>query len=1790
MSDFVRTPDNLRSEDRFEVILALGEGQIEGLGNGVDLNNYATWGKAILIGETPLLNPDLSPNFDDFRVDLYIGRPIPLRPLVSWLGGTASSLTVNVSLFYNVPVVRQLTVKNIDFVQCRFNVTSLYRQDDNGIYPHELQLRIRYKKSNESIWKPIVSPDVDSNGILYIKGKTTSTYIKEIRFDVTPDDTNYYQVEVTKFSPQTTSTESTDVAWESIQQVFAEKKTYYNTAIVQLMGRASNQFSNIPQFSTIVKGLIVKVPTNYDPVNRTYTGVWDGSFQLKYTTNPAWILYDFLTNTRYGMSYARPVNVDKFEVYEIAQWCDVNVSDGNSGLEPRFTFNGIIQEPRSAIDQARYLAGSFNATLFDDNNGTIILRADRNVAAKHIFTPENVEETGFQYSFTDLNARYNQINVSFINPELRWTEDRLTIPDVNAGLSQHQADYGIIPYDFVAQGCTKASEATRRAYYRLNTALTETMLVQFKTNRLGREVQPMDTILIGDPDLGYALTGRIKSLNPARTVITLRDALYLEFGITYTLSMKIPNTGIITRTITTPSTGSTTSLTLSSALPSNTPEYATFTLEQSAGVGVGAPKPFRVTKVSEVDGDPDLIEILAVEINRNKYEDSEALVESNPTQYSGLGDPADIPGPTNVTFTDVYSAEDNQIWTVLNVTLPRDRFRYYSGLYDVYSRPIVSGDPVGSFIQRTVFYGDTLVNHPPGLHEFKIVPKNIFNQAPPLAKMPSWNYTVGDKSTIGVKPDAVINLQLLPLPRGFKLTWDINPGQEKIVDHFLIKEGPNEIDATVFQDKIRDLFFVVDPMTKRGYNLWVYAVSKAGVVSDAVNITHANAAPQPPTNIHAEVAFETVMIFFDQMTEVDIVGYRIQFRKVGDNEYSDMDPSGLFDQGDPDTAYEFRVASQDFLTLTLNDEIWSTPISVRTRNTLGVQQGLDEVRSAVTPNLIRNGSFEQNLVSWSIVEGVAEALDDENARYSDPINGSAKILKIGDGVEEQNIFVSDRVVVRPLLKYSLGVDFLTDADDPGDNHYMSLRYYDADEELMTEVDQLHGRFFIDPEQLSTTEWVRLSTSFTIPDGAVWAEVIFVVRENGVLYVDGVQLQRGETPTAFNPHFREELSPEDLQIIVNPDSTPPGVPTALSASGSFRNIQLYWTSPGDSDLDYFEIWRSTTNDRDAAILVGSSISPLYADSITQTNVDFYYWVRAVDTSGNKGPFNAGLNAGVVARTIPITGADIQNLSIVNAQIANATIDDAKIANLSVSKLTAGTITTGNINIGNDRFQIQGNQTRLIVRDTLGFDRVYLGRLGSGAQDYGIQIFDASGNLILGATGLGVDVVGTGQIQDGSIVTDHIVSNAIDTDKLAANSVTATKIISGAITTNKLAAGAVTADKIAVADLSAISANLGYIQAGFIEAPGLSAATNFWCLGVDPRPVPVEEKKAPGEFKVGLPDDSAYIWLDPRENNGAGKLKIRGEVEFSSGTFDYDNLTNKPQNLSDINTAEGDKLSGIADGADVTANNTSANTNNVYNIPALNIANWANDPANRINSQVTTISGGKITTGSITADKINVVNLSAINASLGTIISGQISNGVLNTSDPNACYIDFIPSGGNPWFIFTKNFKVDKLGNFYASSGQLSGDLIVDGSITAGKLSGNAISDIWDGDSGVTVYSEPGDKFLIYCNVGDGSLSDSGQEIRYSFPQSLILTYGAHQGNNTSGLTRVFGQTKLVSVSTTGVFPTSSTSANPTMVQKRKVYYVSLPSGSQQIHIYIQMQAGYFAHVNSGSHIVALRLKK
>ena len=658
----VITNDNLFSKDKVEILLGVGEGPLQGLEEGL---------KSFFAGDVPLNDKDGQPIIKDLVATPYQGISTP-QVINFALGGESANTTVGVNILQKSPVVRY-TPENfrgkINKLDIRLNIAQLFREEANGdVLNNTAEFRIEYKTARGTDpWVVLdftnatpngpnpfpnlsgitfqVATHTDSKNKYQLIGKTGSGFVIDFRVTVAPITDDDYIIRVTKFNPDTDNSVNLkvacDIVFDSFQTIYQASRSFTNTALMHVTGRANDQFSDIPDFYGIYKGLITKVPSNRieNAVGSAcYPTTWNGVLTPAWHSNPAWVLYDLLDNPRYGMRrYAPTLNIYTQDFYEAGVYCDNGVSNYfGTGDEKRYTMNITLAENQNGWETLQNLAGAFDAVLYDDGEGNVRLKVDKWVEPRVLFTPETVTIDGINYSFTDINTQYNSITVSFTNPERGWQETRLKVKnDTFIDLN------GEIPLDFVAVGCTSESEALRRAQARLLTANHEKTIAAFTTTRLGLILDPLEIVYLADPLMGWGVSGRIS--HTSGNFIYLRDGLAHILVSTPADIYIQTTTGIYQGTVTVTQTNPAILLVTSAGFETlDLPELTQFCLGNfttSSGSLIRGPKPFRITAI-EPSKDYNTFQLTALEVNPDKYDilgnpdHPEILIDTD--NYTGL--------------------------------------------------------------------------------------------------------------------------------------------------------------------------------------------------------------------------------------------------------------------------------------------------------------------------------------------------------------------------------------------------------------------------------------------------------------------------------------------------------------------------------------------------------------------------------------------------------------------------------------------------------------------------------------------------------------------------------------------------------------------------------------------------------------------------------------------------------------------------------------------------------------------------------------------------------------------------------------------------------------------------------------------------------------------------------------------------------------------------------------------------------------------------------------------------
>lgn len=504
----VIAPDSAQSKTYIKILYGLSEGEVEGLANGL---------QSVYLEETPLQNPTGGWNFEDVQADFRHGTNDQTH--IEGFPDISSESAINVELKSDTPWVRSLTNTDLDAIRLRFKWGPLRQQNaENGdVKGIVIQYAIDLQ-TDGGTWTEVLNTQ--------IADKTSANYERSHRIDLPKSDTGW-TIRVRRLTPNSTSEYISDKMYvDALTEVIDLKLSYPNTALLGLQYDAET-FSNVAKVAVDLKGIKLQVPSNYDPVARTYTGMWDGTFKRAYTNNPAWIYYDICTAKRYALGdRLTSAMLDKWSLYRLAQYCDQLVDDGKGGQEPRFTCNVYLQTTEDAYAILSKLAGVFRAISYWDGN-SIVCDADIPQDTYFTYTRANVIDGMFEYSGTRARDRHTVAKVAWDNPANHYKTEYVYVRDEAA-----IAKLGVRIAEIDAWGCTSEGQAQRAGLWALKSEQLETRTVSFKVGLDGYIPQPGRVIEIADELFaGRANGGRISAVSADRRTITLdRDDVVCRAG------------------------------------------------------------------------------------------------------------------------------------------------------------------------------------------------------------------------------------------------------------------------------------------------------------------------------------------------------------------------------------------------------------------------------------------------------------------------------------------------------------------------------------------------------------------------------------------------------------------------------------------------------------------------------------------------------------------------------------------------------------------------------------------------------------------------------------------------------------------------------------------------------------------------------------------------------------------------------------------------------------------------------------------------------------------------------------------------------------------------------------------------------------------------------------------------------------------------------------------------------------------------------------------------------------
>lgn len=515
-------PNSLKSKQVARIIDLLSEGPIVGPVNGA---------KSVYFDGVQLVSDDGTPNFEDWSVAGNSGWPD--QPVLTGFAAQQAETAVSLIVKKATPLTRTIVDPNADRARVTVSVPALQVQNT--------------KTGDIKGTSVVFNVLLQSNGGGYalvtqhtISGKTNTRYQRSLTFPLVgapPWDIRIQRVT----DDSTVNTLQNDLYWDSYTSIIDAKVNYTLSAVIGVTIDAE-QFQAIPKRAYDIKGLIISVPTNYDPEARTYTGTWAGTFKQAWTNNPAWVLYDLVVQNRYGIGdFIDAAEVDKWALYRIAQWCDQLVPVPGGGSEPRFTCNIQITTQSEAFDLLATIASVFRGFTYWAG-GQMIAVADMPQDAVAVYTNANVIDGVFNYHGADIRARHNYYRVAWNDQDLLG-ETRITPVE---GEPEDISRYGLQPQDMAAAGCTSETQAIRTGKWGIYTDTYEGETVDFVVGLDGAWSRPGDVVRVADINVGGQRRGG-RLVSATTTALTLDAPLLMSSAISYQISVVMPDGAVESR-------------------------------------------------------------------------------------------------------------------------------------------------------------------------------------------------------------------------------------------------------------------------------------------------------------------------------------------------------------------------------------------------------------------------------------------------------------------------------------------------------------------------------------------------------------------------------------------------------------------------------------------------------------------------------------------------------------------------------------------------------------------------------------------------------------------------------------------------------------------------------------------------------------------------------------------------------------------------------------------------------------------------------------------------------------------------------------------------------------------------------------------------------------------------------------------------------------------------------------------------------------------------------------------
>lgn len=502
-------PNTLNSAQSLRIVDAVCEGEIRGFANG----NDAPW-KSVFLNDTPVQNADGSFNFKGLAG--FFLRGTPDQPYIPGFDVSERTVAVSAEVKKSTPIVRAVTDKLVGRLRVTLGVDRNFQVQGNGdtLAAHTV-LRVEL---------------VNKDGVRAVESVTFSeraggVYYQDVLFDQLPEAP--FNIRVSRLTDDGASDKTGNKTYFASFVEMIDAKLSYPHTVLAALSVDSDQFGNsVPRRNYLLDGMLVNVPSNYNPDTREYAGsVWDGSFKKAWTNNPAWVFYDVLTQPRYSTLARRlkAADIDKWTLYQIAKYCDELVDDGFGGKEPRFVCNAYLSEKRQAAELLTDLASVFRGLpVWDGRRFSVVMDADADAVAQ--YANSNVKDGLFTYSGAAFKSISTAVMVQYVDKYDGYRTKTEYVQDDEA-----VRRYGLNVRQVAAFGCDSRGQAARFGAWMLQTGLRQQDAVSFTVGREGLRHLPYDVIRIMDNDYaGADFSGRLKAVSGL--TVTLDRPVEAEIG------------------------------------------------------------------------------------------------------------------------------------------------------------------------------------------------------------------------------------------------------------------------------------------------------------------------------------------------------------------------------------------------------------------------------------------------------------------------------------------------------------------------------------------------------------------------------------------------------------------------------------------------------------------------------------------------------------------------------------------------------------------------------------------------------------------------------------------------------------------------------------------------------------------------------------------------------------------------------------------------------------------------------------------------------------------------------------------------------------------------------------------------------------------------------------------------------------------------------------------------------------------------------------------------------------